>query len=347
MNFYITVLIVTIISVYHYHIHSGIINTYKQTRTDVQVIKSEKCDDYGKWLLRCVSSSSSFMEALTIFCLLVSNGWTSVSVVLVAMLLRLASGCSVAATLTGILYGVLYSLGYKMSLMFFIPIVVVGVLLLIASVNHIDTILSQGYPDWVDESMIPSMKRKQQVPLTVKITDLLWNVCCRGITLLTWSKLEDYLEKLTLHLSMTGIQWDGVVGIKTGGAIISDYISKRLNVPNYKIKLSKSKYQCNKKPHDLLSDISDFVLHRNLNEVAYDICEPIQSDLKGKNLILIDETMDTGRTILRAYQYLMQEKNSSLVYPVCVTASPLSEMKLAVTHVESLCVAVWPWGYDN
>ena len=97
-----------------------------------------------------------------------------------------------------------------------------------------------------------------------------------------------------------------MIGIKTGGAIISDYISNALQIPNYKIKLTREKYKCNKKS----SHVFDDIIHRSIlnNHSNYTICEGIEDNLEGKNVILIDEMVYSGTTMIESIQYLKEKK---------------------------------------
>ena len=54
---------------------------------------------------------------------------------------------------------------------------------------------------------------------------------------MTNDELENYLDIIVERIRNSGKHYDAVVGIKTGGAIISDYVSLKLGLPNYKIKL--------------------------------------------------------------------------------------------------------------
>ena len=110
---------------------------------------------------------------------------------------------------------------------------------------------------------------------------------------------------LLKKINETNIKYDAVVGIKTGGAIISDYISKKLNIKNYKIKINDSKYNCNKNKLNY-SAFSDFYnKYFKEGKKEYEICEKIYDNLENKNMILIDETVGSGVTMKTAIQYLL------------------------------------------
>jgi hypoxanthine phosphoribosyltransferase len=168
----------------------------------------------------------------------------------------------------------------------------------------------------------------------------------KGITYVSWDNLEDYLDKIIEKIQQSGVQFDAVIGIETGGAIISDYVSQKLGLPNYKVKISRSEYNCNKKSSDTVNDIIQRQVLNNYG--SYTICEGIQDDLTGKHVILIDEMVSSGKTMLETIQYLRREKHVNTIYPACISLSKKKYKKdVHINHVLQDLVFVWPWGYDN
>lgn len=142
------------------------------------------------------------------------------------------------------------------------------------------------------------------------------------------------------------IKYDAVVGIKTGGAIISDYISLKLGLPNYKIKLTREEYNCNKQYSDTIDDI----IKKNVTNVRseYTICEGIDDNLEGKNIILVDELVSTGKIMEESCIYLKEQKYVNFVYPTCIGFYK-SKYKgsIRINNILNHTVLIWPWGYDN
>jgi hypoxanthine phosphoribosyltransferase len=206
--------------------------------------------------------------------------------------------------------------------------------------------LYQPIPKWIDANMVSNIQKKRNSPLYLKFASILANSVLHGHTFMTWSELEDYLDILIEKIKHTNINFDGVVGIKTGGAIISDYISKKLNIANYKIKLSRAEYNCDKKSIDTFNDIYQRNLVGNLG--VYTICEGIHTDLQGKNVILIDEMVTTGKTMNEAIMYLKNDKRVNIICPTCVSFSKHRFVfDYDLIHVLNGVTCVWPWGYDN
>ena len=166
---------------------------------------------------------------------------------------------------------------------------------------------------------------------------------------ISWEQLEKYLdiiiEKIKNTEPGTEIKYDAIVGIKSGGAIISDYVSKKLNIDNYKIKLSNSKYGCNKQSYHAIIDLFDKMSN---DKKSFNICEPIEEDLEGKNIILIDELVSSGNTIKEAYKYLKQTKKVNNIYVTTIFLNKdLYKQDIKIDYIIDRDIVVWPWGYDN
>ena len=206
--------------------------------------------------------------------------------------------------------------------------------------------LQKPIPNWVDKSMISNINKKKDIPFYLKIMTILSNVFLHGNCFIDWNELEQNLDKIIENIEKSNIHFDGVVGIKTGGAIISDYVSKRLNLKNYKIKLSRVEYNCDKKPIHIFNDIYQRRILGNLGK--YTICEKIEENIQNQNIILIDERIQNGITMNEAIKYLNNEKNVKYIYPTCVSFSQIYNFDYDIHYVTKYFVLVWPWGgYDN
>jgi hypoxanthine phosphoribosyltransferase len=214
------------------------------------------------------------------------------------------------------------------------------------TINKIDTEVYGPIPDWVDKNMLPSIYQKQNTSYIFKISNIFCNSFLQQRTFVNWVELEQYLDIIIDRIKETRINFDCVVGIKTGGAIISDYISKKLNLPNYKIKVSRSEYSCNKKPIHTINDIVQKRLLKNLDK--FDICKEIDTDLTDKNIILIDELVSSGFTMKKTLDYLKYNKKANIIYPTSVSfLKGLFLNNFDFNYVIPYIVFIWPWGYDN
>lgn len=154
------------------------------------------------------------------------------------------------------------------------------------------------------------------------------------------------MDKIVERIQNSEIKYDAVVGIKTGGAIISDHISLKLGLPNYKVKISREEYNCDKQSKDIIDDMIKKRLY--YNQGKYMICEGINDNLEGKNIILIDEIVSTGQTITEVNNYLKEEKYVNEIYNTSVAFyKQRNKEELYINYIINATILVWPWGYDN
>ena len=181
----------------------------------------------------------------------------------------------------------------------------------------------------------------------LKVCSIYANSLIQNITFISWRQLENYLDIIIERIKLSGKKYDAVVGIKTGGAILSDYISLKLELPNYKVKLSRKEYNCNKTPHNLINDIFQKKLLNNLGE--FTVCEGIDDNLEGKNIILIDELVSSGKTMSETYNYLKNEKQVNEIYVTTISLckKTYDDIQFKINYVLPKTVLIWCWGYDN
>jgi hypoxanthine phosphoribosyltransferase len=256
---------------------------------------------------------------------------------------------TVGQVITGIILGLVYSQIYSitnLSVFSFLLVFIIGITLAILIVNKINSKLEVPVPDWVDPQMLPSIKKKMETPYYMKTLTIFGNALTQGVTFVSWKDIEIYMDDIIERIKDSNIKYDAIIGIKTGGAIISDYISKKLNIKNYKVKLTRSDYNCDKKP---INAISDLVLKHILqNYGEYDVCEGIDDNLTGKNVILIDESVSSGTTILSTIKYLRDDKQVDVIFPTSISlAKQFYKGDIYINYVIPKIVCIWPWGYDN
>jgi hypoxanthine phosphoribosyltransferase len=350
-------LIILVIFVYHYYIQNGLEKIFCETFFKYKDVKRprDKCNSQFSSGLNCIGMPSGHAECSTIlFGLLYFNKFISLYIfaflVFIFSIQRVISNMhTVSQVITGIILGLFYLQIYfyfNLSLSSFAIILFIGLLLAIFTVYKIDNIVHQPLPQWVATDMIPSIRKKQETPYYLKILSIYLNAYVQEKTIITWNELEISLDMIIDKIEKTNTKFDAVVGIKTGGAIISDYVSNKLNLPNYKIKLTKSKHKCDKKPQDTINNIIQHQVFNNYGE--YTICEGIDDNLKGKNVILIDEMVSSGTTMIEAVKYLRNEKEVNVIYPSCIFLSKKRYKKdVYVNYILQNSAFVWPWGYDN
>jgi hypoxanthine phosphoribosyltransferase len=349
-----------IIGVYHFCIHNSLEKLFFQTYLTKNIIikrPSESCKNLIYEALNCVGMPSGHAETTTIiFVLLYLYKFIPLSISLFFIALFsiqriIANRHTTLQVIIGILFGFIYSQIYflnNLSWISFVSVFLIGFILCNISIYKLDKIINQPIPKWVDPTMFPNIEKKQNTPLYSKILHIYYNNIYQEITIINWNTLEKYLDITIDKIRETNVKFDGIVGIKTGGAIISDYISKKLNIPNYKIKLSREEYNCNKKTIHTFNDIYNKRFNNNFGK--YTICEKIPDsvDLKNKNIILIDELVSTGTTMIESINYLSSDKEVNYIYPISISLDTTQyNYKIDIQSIISIGIHIWPWGYDN
>ena len=351
----IFLLTLIVIVLYHYFIQNGLEKMFISAYFDSDIIirPLSSCSNKINNILSCIGMPSGHAEIITMISIILYhykyiNLPICIMLIVVVSLQRVLSDMHIFLQITvGIIIGILYSLIYiyfKLSYKSFLIIISFGLLLNYLILNKYDKQVQGPIPDWVDPEMLTSISKKQNVPYLFKYIAVAWNAYIQEYTYISWNDLEKYLDILTDRIKNTNIKFDGVVGIKTGGAIISNYIAKKLNIKNYKIKLMDKKYKCNKNTIQSLDNMFNKYILKNIG--TYEVCEGIEDDLKGKNIILIDEIIGSGITIINAINYLKYNKKVKFIYSTSISYFN-KKKELPIDYILNENIKIWPWGYDN
>jgi hypoxanthine phosphoribosyltransferase len=214
-------------------------------------------------------------------------------------------------------------------------------LCLIVRIRIIDAQI-KNYPEWIDPTLMPILhKKRNDVPLWYKMVEVFYT---RG-RYMDWHTLEQQLDILVEKIKATSIPFDAMVGIKSGGAIVTKYIATKLGLPYYYVKLSDKDYNCNKKP----LDTGNYFYKKLTNtKKQYIVCEAIQSDLKNKTILLFDELILSGNTLLHTINYLLEEKKVKKVVPATIFKNKETYADYNPLYLKKgLYDSIWSWGYDN
>lgn len=113
----------------------------------------------------------------------------------------------------------------------------------------------------------------------------------------SWKQLHSFTHTLTEKIQKKNLKLDLIVGIARGGLTIAHVASDFLRLPVASFTISSYK--------DLKQqELSDISFH-------------VGGDLKNKNILLIDDVSDTGKTFVRGIKYLTELGAANIV-----TASP-------------------------
>lgn len=351
-------IIIFLITLYHFYINNGLEKIFSQTYFDFNNIKRPLfgCSNQdSSSRLKCIGMPSGHAETASLFFFLLYFYkaiplWICLLFISLFSIQRITSSMhSYDQVMVGSALGLLYALIYKkfnLSLTGFLIVFCIGFILALLAMFKIDQQVFGPIPNWVDKSMYESIKKKQNSPFYIKLGSIYVNALVQNRTFINWNELEKYLDKMIERINNSEIKYDAVIGIKTGGAIISDYISLKLGLPNYKIKLSREEYNCNKEGLDSIHDI--FKKKFSYKQGEFTICEGIEDNLEGKNIILVDELVSTGKTMEESYNYLKEYKHVNIVYPTSVSLyKDKYKGSLYINNIIYGTILIWPWGYDN
>jgi len=347
-----TILLIVIIALYDHFVLNIAEKMFCEVYFDIAKRPLYKCNE--KCLgVNAVGMPSGHLQSLTLILIILFH-YRFISLPLCFGLIFIASLHRVLIhknthfqVLAGIILGCICSSiyiiqGFVKGMVLMFALTFLTILLII---YKIESEINKPIPVWVDTEMYPDIQAKRKTTFIMKFIFILSNFYLKGPTFISWKTLEDQLDILIEKLKEVP-NVDLIVGIKTGGAIISDYVSKKLQLPNNKIKLSRTEYNCNKKLHHTIDVVYKKAILQDLGD--YSICEGIPEDIEGKRIILIDETIDTGKTMVEAMKYLMNDKKAALVVPACISLSE-NKRRLDFNFIYTMhkTVNTWPWGHDN
>ena len=353
----ITLFSIAAILLYHMHIHNNLEKIFSDMYFPYDDVRRPffGCHKNMYEMVECIGMPSGHSESLTILSILLYYfKYISLPICILIIMITgihryVFSFHTILQICAGIILGVIYSLIYikgNLSLLSFLFVFLIGFILAVAIVDKIEQTIRQPIPDWVDTSMYKTIKKKQNAPYYLKISTIYANALFQNKTFIDWETGEEYMDVLINRIKQSGTKIDVIVGIKSGGAILSDYISKELGLPNYKIKLTRKEYNCNKQPIDMINDIHQKQINNNYGE--YIICEGIKDNLQGKTVLLIDELASSGTTMFEAMKYLTNEKQVDDIYPVTIALyTKKFNYDYNINTIIPRLVFVWPWGYDN
>jgi len=310
----------------------------------------DKCvNSINNFDFECLGMPSGHTEVATIISLLLySKRYINLPIAIIIILLvafqRLLSKMhSEYQILIGFLLGLLYaSIFIKLKKIFYI---IIFILLLIFSLIliHLNIINKKikEYPHWIDNSLNKTLIKKYNLPIYIKFIESMSG------SYIEWGELEKYMDTLIYKIKQTNIKFDYIVGIKSGGAIITKYIADKLNLKYYYIKVSDKDDNCNKSEiYGTVRDIVKKKLKQNFKK-EYIICEDIKENFFNKKVLLIDESIDSGDTINYVTKYLYTVKKSSFVLP-CTILLIREEYKNKFVYLfQKPNTFIWSWGFAN
>lgn len=263
------IIIILFIFVYHLLFQNGIEKLFSKTFIKKPFVKRPlfKDDKFNK--LCHVGMPSGHAEIITILCILlyhykyINLPFCIITIIIISLQRVVSKRHTFTQIIFGMFFGLLYSLLYiKLPNYSIIGVLLFGLLLSNFILNKYNDEMKKTIPDWFIVDKCPN-QNIFRLPL------LYYNCTFQDyIPYITWKELESYLDIIITKINDTNIKFDIVIGIKPSGSIMSDYISNKLKLINYKINIE----------------------------------EEININLKNKNIILIDDLKN------KTFNYLKNKK---------------------------------------
>jgi len=131
---------------------------------------------------------------------------------------------------------------------------------------------------------------------------------------LTWQELEYELKALQDKIDYSP---DVIVGIVRGGLVPARMLSSYLNIKDL------------------------FCLNVKKIGSKRQVTTIINEDIRGKNVLLVEDMLETGKSLIVAKQYL--EGKGAIVKTACLYTMPISEIKPSYFIKEVTSAVEFPW----
>ena len=342
--------ILLFIAIYHIIIHNNMEKMFSSVLFNYNKISRplDKCKNNLVKPLSCIGMPSGHAELITILSfILYKNNYISLEIAIILIFIfslqRIISNMhTLNQVCIGIILGFLYGNIYNSFKYSFLIIIIFGFIIANFIIFKIDSIIKNTkIPQWVSKEMYQYIMEKQNISHLFKISYIYYNCYKWNPLFISWNKLEYLMniivERINKFEINNSIKFDAIIGIKTGGGILSDYISKKLDIKNYKIKVKKN--NCNNK--DNINTLINNHFIRSKNDKYY-ICEEIFDDLTNLNIILIDESIFSSNTINNAFEYLMESKKVKYIYQQCIF---INKPDIKYNYIyEKNDPLIFPWG---
>lgn len=320
--------LIIIIYIIHFSITNPIIKTLSQSYFNYNDIRrpNDICkEDINEPYLNCIGMPSGHSESISVLSFLlyfykIIPFWLCLLIILIQTSQRVITHMhTVNQVIVGTIIGFFYANIYKyfnLSIFSFLVAFIIELILIVLSIYNLKYKIYEQMPEWIDKNILSTI---QDVPLYKKIYDLYVNSIYhyKSRTYIKWSELETYLNIIVDKIKNSNINYDSIVGINNGGNIISTYISLKLNIPKYNIKLDKNS-----------------------------LYEDIENNLIGQNVILIDDYIYSEKNIEKTVAYLKDIKKVNYIYITCIV-SDINFNKFKIEHPLKGFITIWPWGFNN
>ena len=140
----------------------------------------------------------------------------------------------------------------------------------------------------------------------------------------SWEDAEKSIGSLARKISESGFTPDTLVAISRGGLVPARLLSDVLDIPNlYTIRIS-------------------FYSSVGVKKEKPEVTQPLSADLSGKNVLLVDDISDSGKSLSLALEYL-KPLNPARVKTATIHFKPDSLLKPDFFHSTTESWIIYPW----
>lgn len=241
-----------------------------------------------------------------------------------------------------------------MKIKIFIIIVLYFIYLFIKSFKKLKQIRNEflndfnNKPSWVPKKWEPKMKSKftkgnMKAFLTLIIHYIHLPKFIKGPLnnikfYYSWKEVQVIISK-----TIPKKKYDCVVGITTGGAILSSYIAKLLNIPNYEMKINTYSITNNKYNSHVLTNYIECKKDKTFNnKCGNSKIINVPKIKKNSRILLVDDSINSGATMSAAYNSLYQNGSKDITIYSLVSTSKKDNQNLAFNN--NVWIIALPWG---
>ncbi|MBD3397942.1 phosphoribosyltransferase [Candidatus Micrarchaeota archaeon] len=144
----------------------------------------------------------------------------------------------------------------------------------------------------------------------------------------SWENTEKSIRSISEKISASGFRPDILIGISRGGLVPSRLLSDYLNVPLlYTIRIS-------------------FYTSIGERKEKPEVTQPLHVEIKGKNVLVVDDVSDSGKSLSLAKQYLAPMAPAS-IKTAAIHFKPGSIFKPDFFDSTTESWVVYPWEKDE
>jgi len=242
---------------------------------------------------------------------------------------------------------------WKLLVYLFIMILIVSVCYeIIVLMSHkrrlVANTLSDDFPPYLHDALAKKLNQLWTFPI---LSNVLFHAVCATLGLnykhiISWDSLLEIINTSVPFLRTHS--FDAVIGIKTGGAFLAEFMARKLNIPSYFVKCHH--YGSSGTIGDVIKEAISARTTKVYKELEV-TDELMMISLCQKNILLVDDNVCSGSTLFSVQKYLKDTKMCKKIFTGVLAAPPnheLIDMNFSTYHFQSRNIILYPlpWGYD-